>query len=158
MAMVPFYSRSHLRNLAIQETRSATVHGWPDLPDGEYGFFEFYCDEPGCNCQRVLIQVISPTTGAQVWATINYGWESVEFYKKRGLDEELARECQEATLDPLNPQTKYSSALLQLFKSVLQDQAYVERLKRHYKLFKADLGKQHRSTVRTRKRPKRSRK
>jgi hypothetical protein len=54
-------------------------------------------------------------------------------------DKELARGCHGTVLDVLNPQTKYSSALLELFKWVLQDQAYVERLKRHYALFKSDL-------------------
>ena len=42
-----------------------------------------------------------------------------------------------ATLDPLNPQTEHSEALLELFKQVvLADPAYVRRLERHYNLFK----------------------
>lgn len=101
MAMVPFHTR--FRDLAAREMRSATVRGMPGIPDGEYGFLELYCDEPDCDCRRVVIYVVSPTTGSKTWATINYGWENVEFYEKWMRDKETARECQGAMLDPLNP-------------------------------------------------------
>lgn len=148
MAMVPFYTR--FRDLAFKEMRSATVRGMPGLPDGEYGFLELYCDEPACDCRRVLIDVITPTS-SKIWATINYGWESLEFYEKWMRDKDTARECYGATLDPLNPQTEYSDALLQLFNHVLQDKVYVERLKRHYQLFKSDLQKKRQPAVRPKK-------
>jgi hypothetical protein len=42
-----------------------------------------YCDEPGCDCRRVTINVLRPETGwGKVWATISYGWESTDFYKE----------------------------------------------------------------------------
>jgi hypothetical protein len=153
--MVPFYTRS--RDLAFSEMRSATVRGMPDLPDGQYGFLELYCDDPECDCRRVIIDVVTPTAGPKIWATINYGWESLAFYARWTRDLELARGCCGATLDMLNPQTEYSEALLRLFKQILQDKAYVERLKRHYQLFKADLPKAHKPGIRTRKRAKRRR-
>ena len=155
MPMVPFFTL--FRDLAFKEMRSATVRQMPNIPDGEYGFLELYCDEPDCDCRRVVIEVVSPTTGPKIWATINYGWESVEFYEKRIGDRETAREYQGAVLDPLNPQTKYSPALLHLFKLVLQDEAYVERLKRHYKLFKSDLRKKRTSAVQPPRKAKRRR-
>lgn len=153
--MVPFYT--HFRDLAFKEMRSATVRGMPGLPDGEYGFLELYCDESGCDCRRVVIDVITPTTGPKIWATINYGWESLEFYEQWMRDKETARECYGVTLDPLNPQTEYSDALLQLFNHILQDEAYVERLKRHYQLFKSDLPTKRRSAISSRKKVKRKR-
>jgi hypothetical protein len=137
--------------LAIKEMRSATVRGMPGLPDGEYGFLELYCDEPGCDCRRVVIDVVTPTSGPKIWATINYGWASPEFYEKWIRDKNTAHECSGATLDPLNPQTEYSDALLQLFNRVLQDKAYVERLKRHYQLFKSDLRKKRQPVARPKK-------
>ena len=155
MSMVPFYTR--FRDLAFKEMQSATVREMPGLPDGEYGFLELYCDESTCDCRRVIIDVITPTTGSKIWATINYGWESLEFYEKWIRDKETARECYGATLDPLNPQTEYSDALLQLFNQVLQDEAYVERLKRHYQLFKSDLLKPRRSATRSNRKVKRKR-
>src|SRR4030065_158897 len=111
MPMVSFYTR--FRDLAAKEMRSATVRGRPGIPDGEYGFLELYCDEPECDCRRVVIDVVSPTTGPKIWATINYGWESVAYYEKWMGDKETAQECQGATLDPLNPQTEHSPAPLQ---------------------------------------------
>ena len=153
--MVPFFER--FRELAFEEMRSATVRGRKDLPDGEYGFLELYCDDPACDCRRVIIDVVTPTTGSKIWATINYGWESLEFYERWMRNKELARGCHGAVLDMLNPQTKYSSVLLELFKGVLQDQAYVERLKRHYALFKSDLRSKRKLATRSGRKAKRRR-
>jgi len=133
--MVPFYTR--FRELAFREMRSATVSKWPGLPPGTYGFLELYCDEAGCDCRRAIIQVISPDSGRKVWATINYGWESAEFYRRWISDPVDAERCAGAWLDPLNRQSRHAPALLEVFRDVLKDSAYVERLKRHYGLFKA---------------------
>jgi hypothetical protein len=135
--MVPLYAR--FRDLAFREMRSATVLGDPIVPPGEYGFLELYCDEPHCDCRRVVLQVLRSDTGARVWATINYGWETIDFYERwfHG-DRAGAADMAGATLDPLNEQSEHSDGLLRLFRDVvLRDAAYVERLKRHYRLFKA---------------------
>ena len=133
MPMTPFYSRH--RELAFRETRSATVEGDASLPGGEYGFLELYCDEKGCDCRRVLVQVLRRDTGSTVWATINFGWERPGFYRSWAKgDRRTAHQMAGVSLDPLNPQTKYATALLELFGSVVQDTEYVERLTRHYAL------------------------
>src|ERR1022692_1671439 len=81
MPMTPFMER--FPDVGARETRSATVTQRQDLPDGEYGFLELYCDEPGCDCRRVTICVLRPETGwSKIWATISYGWESVDFYRE----------------------------------------------------------------------------
>ncbi len=50
-------------------------------------------------------------------------------------------------LDPFNAQTGYSGKLLELFNyNVDNDQAYVERLKRHYAMFKESLKEENQST------------
>ena len=134
MGMAPLYTR--FRDLAFREMRSAAIQGWEDLPDGSYGFLELYCDDKQCDCRRVLIQVIAPHGPVHAWATINYGWESEAFYYQRSGNAELAKECTKASLDPLNPQSEYAPALLRLFETVVQDRAYVQRLQRHYALFK----------------------
>lgn len=127
-------------DIAAQETRVVILlqpHG--GLPAGRYAFVELYCSDPNCDCKRVLLQVRSEQDPTTVLATINYGWESLAFYSKwlRG-DRESAREIKEASLDPLNSQTEYASSLLRLFRTVvLQDKAYIKRLKRHYFLFKS---------------------
>ncbi len=135
--MTPFHSL--LPDVAADETRSVTVLDLPGLPKGQYGFIESYCDDPACDCRRVLINVISPEKPGKILATINYGWESLAFYAKWIGSARDAAQARGATLDPLNAQSALSPALLRLFETVLQDQAYVERLKRHYALFKQAL-------------------
>jgi hypothetical protein len=136
-AMTPFFTR--FQDIAFQEMRTVFVQGRSDIPDGDYGFLELYCDEPECDCRRVMIDVVSRTTGSKIWATINYGWENPEYYATWMGDREDAKGLSGAMLDPLNPQTQYSLAFLRLFEHIAQDQAYVDRLKRHYQMFKAEL-------------------
>jgi hypothetical protein len=142
MPMIPFLER--FPELGARETRSVTATGRQDLPDGEYGFLELYCDEPGCDCRRVMIDVLRPETGwSKIWATMSYGWEHLDFYRKWGGAGNDPIEIQGPYLDPLNPQTKYSSALLNLFRFLLQSPEYVQRLKQHYHMFRESVDKGH---------------
>jgi len=106
MPMAPFMER--FRELGARETRSLTVTGRSDLPDGDYGFIELYCNEPDCDCRRVTIVVL--------------------------LDP-LEWQC--PYLDPSAEQTEYSPVLLDMFKYILRSPDYVQRLKTHYQLFRA---------------------
>jgi len=143
MPMTPFIQR--FPELGARETRSATLPHGQELPPGEYGFMEFYCDEPGCDCRRATIQVLRPETGwSKIWATISYGWESPDFYAKWGPHAGDAHEMSGPSLDTLNPQTKYSPALLNLFRLLLESPEYVERLKRHYRMFRESVEQEHR--------------
>jgi hypothetical protein len=72
-----------------------------------------------------------------------YGWESLDFYRKWGGVANDPMEMKGPYLDPLNPQTKYSSALLNLFRFLLQSPDYVERLKRHYQMFRESIDTAH---------------
>ena len=131
MPMVPFFSRVGKR--AFEEMRTVMVMEGTSLPSGPYGLLEFYCDEVDCDCRRVLFHVIRPDTGEKVWATINFGWETPEYYHKWSRDGDMANEMASASLEPLGPQTKYSPELLRLFADYVQpDAAYVARLKKHY--------------------------
>jgi hypothetical protein len=142
MPMIPFAER--FPELGARETRSVTAIHRPDLPDGEYGFLELYCDEPGCDCRRVMIDVLRPETGwSKIWATISYGWESLDFYRKWGGAGSDPIEIKGPYLDPLNPQTKYSSALLHLFQFLIQSPHYVDRLQRHYQIFREAVETEH---------------
>lgn len=156
MPMIPFYTK--FLDLAPKETRTITVQGRADLPEGEYGFIELYCDEVDCDCRRVIIDVMSPTTGPKIWATINYGWESLAFYEKWIRNKEDAKGCKGPSLDPINPQTEYSPTLLRLFEYLLEDEAYVERLKRHYYMLKGAIQEEGRTERKGKDRKKRTRK
>jgi hypothetical protein len=135
--MAPFFSR--FPELAANETRTLKLlEPHAGLPVGEYGFLELYCNEPTCDCRRVLFQVRRADRPNEVLATINYGWESENFYAQwlHG-DREGAREIASASLDPLNPESKLSPVLLEVFRAImLQDRAYIDRLRRHYRMFK----------------------
>jgi len=137
MAMAAFASRC--LEVAATEKRSLTFRGHSDLPDGQYGFLEMYCDEVGCDCRRVVLQVRSPDPSSPIWATINFGWESEAYYVNWMKNKDLAREACGANLDPLNPNSPLAPVLLDMFVNVVADDAYVERLKRRYALFKASL-------------------
>jgi hypothetical protein len=131
--------------VAARETRSLYLpEGYKRLPSAQYGFLELYCDDPGCDCRRVLLQVCREDDPDKVLTTITYGWETESFYARllRG-DRKTAREMTGASLDPYNKQSKYSEDLLELFREVvLSDKDYVERLQRHYRMFKKALRKQ----------------
>jgi hypothetical protein len=140
--MVPFMRR--FPHLAASETRSVTVNGRDDLPDGEYGFIEFYCNEPQCDCRRVLVVVLRPETDWKFWAAINYGWESVEFYQKwAGAPSWDRYGWTGPLLDPLSEQTAYAPALLRLFEFILKSPGYAQRLQKHYQLFRTAVDKEY---------------
>lgn len=135
MPMIPLMER--FPELAARETRSVTVAGRTDIPDGEYGFLELFCDEPGCDCRRVMIVVLrSDTELSKIWASINYGWESLQFYKQWGGSWVTDADAKGPFLDPLNPQTPYSPALLHLFRFLLRSREYTQRIQTHYRIFR----------------------
>jgi hypothetical protein len=141
MPMLPFFTFVGKR--AFDEMRTIIVMPGQALPAGPYGFLEFYCTEPGCDCRRVILHVVRPDSGRRVWATINFGWERPEYYRAWARSREMAHEMAEATLEPFGPQTRRSTELLRLFRETLQcDAAYVGRLQRHYAEVK-DLCRSH---------------
>jgi hypothetical protein len=138
--MIPF---DHLcPELAAQEMLMLHVveAGLP-LPVGDYGFIEFYCEERDCDCRRVIFRVVSLQHPKRILATINYGWESVQFYTRwMHGDAEAGREISDAVLDPLNPNSELADALLEAFRELLKLRPQVpEQLKSHYNVFKKAL-------------------
>jgi hypothetical protein len=122
--------------VAERETRNLILSGGDEwLPADTYGFFEMYCDEPGCDCRRVFFMVAGKRRREPL-AIVSYGWESRGFYERwtngAPIDPKI---MQGPILDPGSPQSKYAPALLELVDEVLlADAAYIERLKRHYRM------------------------
>jgi hypothetical protein len=114
--LIPFVSL--FPQQAMAETRVFIVRGDPLLPDDEYGLIEAYCDDPRCNCRRVMLNVAGRAQQA-VLASISYAFDR---------DDEFAGPF----LDPLNPQSGYAEALLELVELILEDPAYLARLEAHY--------------------------
>jgi hypothetical protein len=138
MPMSPFFER--FPDVAAEETRTVAVQGDEDLPDGEYGFVELYCDEPRCDCRRVFIEVITPNAADGVLATISFGWEGPQYYRNWAnfpLDDEELAEMIGPSVPAFNRQSPFAPALLELAKSRLfSDEEYVARLRRHYTMYR----------------------
>jgi hypothetical protein len=145
MPYVPF--DEYFPKLAESETRVITIFPGDKsgIPIDSYAFCELFCNEPGCDCRRVFFTVMSEKQ-QQMEVVVAYGWETKGFYAKWLGDNDPATlaELQGPVLNLGSPQSKSAPAILQLVKDVLlQDPAYVERVKHHYDLFrqKIDGGK-----------------
>jgi hypothetical protein len=132
-----------LPEIAERETRTITLlPGTPacaklGLPPGPYAFLESVCDEEGCDCRRVMWRVMS---GERELATIAWGWESRDFYARwmGDGDPDMLRCLIGPVLKLGSRETELSEGVLRLCTTLLlQDPAYVARVKRHYALFRA---------------------
>lgn len=135
MPYEPFYER--FPEIAETETRTIIAFNDPDLPAGEYGLIEAYCNEPGCDCRRVFFNVVDWQTG-QVLAIIAYGWESKKYYAKwfGDNDPDIIEQLQGPILNLASSQSDLAPVLLQKVTYVLRDLNYINRIKRHYEMFK----------------------
>ena len=121
----------------VQNLRSVKIIKEDELPKGEFGLNELYCNDVNCDCRRVIISVFDENN---IYATINYGWESQDFYRKwsTNIDEDMKG----PSLELFGPQSEYANAFLRLFKEfVTHDLGYVKRLESHYIEFKRALKK-----------------
>jgi hypothetical protein len=148
--------------LAERETRTVTViHRLRfNLPPAQYAFLEMFCDEPGCDCRRVFFSVLS-SLHKEVQAVIAWGWEDKEFYAKWMGDNDpiVIDELKGPALNLASPQSNLAPALLNLFRKVLlQDTPYLERVKRHYAMFREKIDRNHKTTVQRNKGGKRKKK
>ena len=136
MPYVPFYE--YFPEIAEQETRTITLlKKTSGLPAGEYAFTEMYCNEKGCDCRRVFFYVVF--SRKKVAAVIAYGWESPEFYAEWMGDDspDVIEELKGPSLNMASPQSNLAPAVLELLKeTVLTDADYVERIERHYRMFR----------------------
>ena len=132
--MIPFSKR--FPELGPRETRLLCFKDDGSFPRGKYGFHESYCEEEGCDCRRALLTVLEESAPAKVWATISFGWLALEVFTDAELNA-LGATASGAFLDPSYPQSEQAAEFLDLFESMItRDPAYVERLKRHYAMFK----------------------
>lgn len=143
---MPFsFFHEYFPEVAKAETRSLTVTSESPLPlpPGEYGFVEMYCNEPKCDCRRVFLYVVS-SSKEDVEAVINYGWETSSFYRKwlHSKDPQEIAELKGPSLNLGSPQSSLAPKLLKFVQNVLlQDAAYVERIKKHYQMFREKVDK-----------------
>jgi hypothetical protein len=142
MAYAPFDEQCP--DVAERETRNIVLTPATTteslLPAGAYQFVEMYCDEPGCDCRRVMFSVLSSVTG-KVEAVVAWGWETVEYYRRwMGGDDPMIEEMRGPVLNLASAQGPHANDILELTKDVLlKDPAYIERLKKHYAMFRQQI-------------------
>ena len=127
--------------VAMQEMRSVLIPEETDgIPPGQYILTEAYCDEANCDCRRVMFNIMTPDD-LEVIATIAYGWETKKFYAKwfGGDDPDIIKGLQGPVLNLGSEQGPFAKQLLKLVKNILRDKEYVERIKKHYQMFKAEV-------------------
>ena len=138
MPFVPFHN--HAPELAKQETRS-TIQMENGEPVRTHLFTESFCNEAGCDCRRVYIQVISDEPGvAQPRATISWGWESDQFYcdwASFPLTRDDLAELRGPALVRLMTRSEEAEDLLAKFRMLLSDASYAARIVSHYETFRA---------------------
>ena len=136
MEIIRFYDR--FPKLAEKETRSMVVIDEESVgvPEGRYGFEESYCCDKKCDCRRVYINVTN--LNGDRFASIGFGWEDLSFYEEWAHgDQESAVIMKGPSLELGQIQRRYANRFLELFESrILSDEAYDERLKRHYDMLK----------------------
>ena len=159
MSYEPFHDR--FPEIAEKETRTIIALNVPGLPKGEYGLTEAYCNESGCDCRRVFFNVADWKTG-DILATIAYGWENKQFYIDwfGENDPSVIKELQGPTLNLASRQSELAPVFLKRVGYILQDKRYVDRLKRHYRIFKDEIDREagkkpkKRFSLRTSNKPK----
>jgi hypothetical protein len=151
------YSLFHSRfpEIAERETRTVTLldHSDFNLPPAPYSFLEMFCDEPGCDCRRAFFTVVSSLQN-DILAVITWGWEDREFYMRwmGDNDPQIISDLIGPALNLASPQSKHAPSLLNLFRDVLlKDSAYIERVKRHYAMFRKEIDSQAKKRVRRKK-------
>lgn len=150
-------------SIAEAETRTITVLDEPggELTPGSYAFCEMFCNERGCDCRRVFFYVVSSFREGPE-AIIAWGWEAPEFYAKwlHDDDPDVIRELIGPSLNLGSPETELANGILDLVKNVLlQDDLYVERVKRHYCQFRNKIdGKLNTTKAKPKSRKKQKRK
>jgi len=138
---MPFVSfHNHFPEIAERETRTISVLPASNLglPTGHYAFIEMFCDEPGCDCRRVFFYVVS-SLHKEVQAVVTYGWEPSDFYARWMKDDDphIVTDLKGPSLNLGSPQSRNAPAILDLVRTILlRDSAYVDRIKRHYMIFR----------------------
>ena len=125
--------------IAAIEIRAVTILKENDIvPKGSYGFVEMFCNDKNCNCKRVIFNVLDEIGNSM--ALIGFGWGDKKHYDKwmrRKITESMFKELiGPCHYDGQRP-SQHADFFLDFFKNtLLNDIKYIERVKRHYLMFK----------------------
>ncbi|MCI0535824.1 MAG: hypothetical protein L0Z50_11425 [Verrucomicrobiales bacterium] len=118
--MIAFDSRCP--DEAARETFGFVIQPGGALAPGEYAIVEWYCEDSACDCRRAFLQIVPRGKSGPILASINYGWESRAFYRRKmPYDPKAPREITEGSLDPINPQSPLATTVLKIFQQVVAE-------------------------------------
>jgi len=110
------------------------------LPDGTFIFTEYFCTDPNCDCQRVLVKVFrarSQDARPDEVATFSYSWDP----RSDDVWELVNSDMPNPFLDPFHRQVSYASELLDFWSTMIErDSVYASRIQRHYEEIRAEIG------------------
>lgn len=110
------------------------------LVGGTFIFTEYFCTDPTCHCERVLVKVLraaSADARPEEVATISYSWnpDSDTIWSK------VNSEVPNPFLDPFHRQAPYAEDLMDFWTAMIErDKAYALRLQQHYDEIRAEVG------------------
>jgi hypothetical protein len=103
--------------------RAFILQAVADIPDDTYQLQEFFCSNPDCPCQEVLLQVLSLASNRFV-ACFRVSLDPLQPHTPR--------------LDPSNDTVPYAQALLkEVANNLNSDPSFIFRLRSHYNQVKA---------------------
>jgi hypothetical protein len=149
MEHVPF--GEYFPDIVDKETRTVICYekNGHNLPPDAYSLIELYCSEVDCDCRRVMLSVVSDSDHRH-HLTINFGWEPRSFYEEWMGDndklfiDDLKGPCR----NMLGPDSPLADGILEMvMNTALKDEKYVERLGRHYKMFKDKINSQSKAPI-----------
>jgi len=132
----PDKTKTELRTVTLSPVNAGEV----DPLEGTFLFTEYFCTDPDCDCQRVLVKVFrveSLDERPVEVATISYSWKpnSDETWTK------INSEMPNPFLDPFHRQAPYADELLDFWSEMMdRDSAYASRIQRHYDEIRAEVG------------------
>lgn len=112
-----------------------------DIQPGLYLVVENYCAKDDCDCRKAMLNIYNPTR-SEIMATISYGWEDQEHYINwSGVDKSYIRKMAGSCLEPGGIQSEQAEIFLEMWRDlVFKHPDYRDQIKRHYNLFKGNIG------------------
>ncbi|MEI6434603.1 MAG: SEC-C metal-binding domain-containing protein [Bacteroidota bacterium] len=140
MPFIPFHN--YFPEIAEKESRTIQVFNDPKLAGDHFLLMELFCDEPKCDCRRVMLNVFSLKRKSIV-AVINFGWESEKFYENwfGSKDKKLIRELRGPSINDLSERTDITKKIFEHVKLTLENHIFVQRIKLHYVFFREHIEK-----------------
>lgn len=125
-------------DIAKRETRVVHISGRvPLVPVGSYALIDNYCTDTGCDCRKVMVNIVDARDPSICLATIGFGWETADYYAQWYGDKKLANTMMGSYLEVGGAQSEHAHSFLALWDQIIQDKKYVARIKKHYSAMKS---------------------